>query len=110
MVEKFGHDSIVPVHEEWGDRYDGHGCVMCNRKVGNDPKMVYFYDGDAKVFANWENPVVNLGGAMGWYPVGNECAKKFQPEVMKNASEVKHYFGSEMAVGDFEIKYFGKEN
>jgi hypothetical protein len=58
-------------------------CVQCGRKVGADAWYVEMIDGGhIRLQDGTEHDVENDRGYMGWWPVGNECAKKFAPGLL----------------------------
>lgn len=61
--------------------YDDNFCVQCGRKVGADSWYVEVIDGgDIRLQDGSE--AVQDAGYMGCYPVGNECAKQFAPNLL----------------------------
>ncbi len=80
-MSPFKHNDDAPFHPNHaGQDY----CVVCNRKVGADALLMEVYGGgaipDRTVIAE---PDLNDGGYMGCYPVGSECAKKFEKGVLR---------------------------
>jgi hypothetical protein len=62
---------------KWEDAY----CVQCGRKVGANAWYVEVIDGGA-IRLQDGTEAVRDGGYMGCWPVGNECAKKFAPNLL----------------------------
>jgi hypothetical protein len=65
-------------------------CIQCGRKVGANPWMVEVINGgDIRLQDGTE--AIHDGGYMGWWPIGNECAKSFAPNLLFKApkKEVK---------------------
>ena len=61
--------------------YDDAFCVQCGRKVGADAWYVEVVNGgDIRLQDGSE--AVRDAGYMGCYPVGNECAKSFAPNLL----------------------------
>jgi hypothetical protein len=56
-------------------------CVQCGRKVGNNPWMVEVIDGGYIRLQDGTETILD-GGYMGCYPVGNECAKAFESNIL----------------------------
>jgi hypothetical protein len=56
-------------------------CVQCGRKVGANPWYVEVIDGGYIRLQNGTEAVID-NGYMGWWPVGNECAKKFASNLL----------------------------
>ena len=78
-MNKFSHGDEITPADEWED----DRCVLCGRKVGSNPAMVHFVDGGSVVHAESEPfPEGWVAGDMGYFPAGNECAKKFAPGVL----------------------------
>lgn len=55
----------------WGS-YTPDQCVLCGKRVGKNPKMIHYLN---------DGTIVSYGGddlaeSQGFFPVGNECAKK----------------------------------
>lgn len=58
-------------------------CVQCGRKVGADAWYVeVIKGGDIRLQDGSEYDVASDAGYMGCYPVGNECAKRFAPNLL----------------------------
>ena len=47
-------------------------CCLCGKKVGKNPKMVHYLTNGNIV--SWSGE--DIEGSQGFFPVGNECAKK----------------------------------
>jgi hypothetical protein len=63
----------------WSDNY----CVQCGRKVGQDPWYVECINGGSEIrLQDGTEADVNDPGYMGCWPVGNECAKSFAPNLL----------------------------
>ena len=56
-------------------------CVQCGRKVGANPWFVEVIDGGS-IRLQDGTEAVRDGGYMGCYPIGNECAKAFAPNLL----------------------------
>jgi hypothetical protein len=64
---------------EWNDPF----CVQCGRKVGADAWHVEIIKGgEIRLQDGTEHDVAADDGYMGCWPVGNECAKKFAPNLL----------------------------
>jgi hypothetical protein len=64
---------------KWEDAY----CVQCGRKVGANAWYVEVIDGGSiRLQDGTEHNVAADAGYMGCWPVGNECAKKFAPNLL----------------------------
>jgi hypothetical protein len=61
----------------WEDAF----CVQCGRKVGADAWYVEMING-GEIRLQDGTEAVQDAGYMGWWPVGNECAKKFAPGLL----------------------------
>ena len=61
---------------------DAQFCVQCGRLVGANPWMVEVVDGGVIRLQDGTEGVHD-GGYMGWWAVGNECAKSFAPNLLK---------------------------
>jgi hypothetical protein len=57
-------------------------CVQCGRKVGANPWYVEVIDGGHIRLQDGTEANFNDGGYMGWWPVGNECAKAFASNLL----------------------------
>ena len=55
----------------WGD-YKSNQCCLCGKKVGNNPKWVHYLENGNIVSHSGDD----IEGSQGFFPVGNECAKK----------------------------------
>ena len=63
----------------WEDAY----CVQCGRKVGADAWHVEMINGgEIRLQDGTKHDVAADAGYMGCWPVGNECAKKFAPNLL----------------------------
>lgn len=81
---KFNVGDQMVWHENY-DRLDRDGntvmrCTVCARILGDNPYIVEVVDGGnlAPIGVNDENDP----GYMGCWPIGNECAKTFSPELL----------------------------
>ena len=75
---KIQHNDEIEA-QEWEENL----CIMCGRKVGSNPAMVHLVEGGEVVFSEAESGSRDyMPGDMGFWPVGNECAKKFAPGVL----------------------------
>jgi hypothetical protein len=63
----------------WSDQF----CVQCGRKTGNNPWMVEVVFGGEIRLQDGTEADIDDPGYMGWWPVGNECAKAFAPNLLK---------------------------
>ena len=68
---------------KWDDKY----CVQCGRKCGANPWWVEIINGGSNIrLQNGKpaetDPDYEAAGYMGWWPVGNECAKAFAPNLL----------------------------
>jgi hypothetical protein len=57
-------------------------CVQCGRKVGANAWYVEIIDGGDIRLQDGTEADVNHAGYMGCWPVGNECAKSFAPNLL----------------------------
>jgi hypothetical protein len=58
-------------------------CIQCGRKVGANPWMVEVINGgDIRLQDGTEHNIENDRGYMGCWPIGNECAKAFAPNLL----------------------------
>jgi hypothetical protein len=57
-------------------------CIQCGRKVGANPWFVEVIDGGSIRLQDGTEADVNHAGYMGCWPVGNECAKSFAPNLL----------------------------
>lgn len=48
------------------------GCLLCGKKLGKNPKMIHLLTNGNIVSYNGED----IENTQGFFPVGNECAKK----------------------------------
>lgn len=62
----------------WNDPF----CVQCGRKVGADAWYVEMINGGEIRLQDGTEADMNDAGYMGCWPVGNECAKKFAPNLL----------------------------
>lgn len=67
-------------------------CVQCGRKVGSNPWYVECINGGNEIRIQTGVPYelcsdYDEASYMGWWPVGNECAKSFAPNLLFKASE-----------------------
>jgi len=67
-------------------------CVQCGRKVGANPWFVECINGGSEIRIQNGKPVetdtnYQAAGYMGWWPVGNECAKTFAPNLLFKAKK-----------------------
>lgn len=63
---------------EWDEAF----CVQCGRKVGADAWYVEVIDGGDIRMQDGTEADMSDAGYMGCWPVGNECAKKFDSKVL----------------------------
>lgn len=82
MGKKIGHDTDLV----FGSNGEMNACALCGKEVGKNPKWVQVYNGGA-VWAKSEGEPERDSGYMGWYPVGSECAKKFERGVLYTLAE-----------------------
>lgn len=61
---------------------DDNYCVQCGRKVGADAWYVEVINGGDIRLQDGSEADMNDAGYMGCYPVGNECAKQFAPNLL----------------------------
>jgi hypothetical protein len=57
-------------------------CVQCGRKVGANPWFVEIINGGDIRLQDGAEADHNDAGYMGCWPVGNECAKSFAPNLL----------------------------
>jgi hypothetical protein len=58
-------------------------CVQCGRKVGANPWYAEVINGgDIRLQDGTEYDTASDAGYMGCWPVGNECAKSFAPNIL----------------------------
>ena len=62
---------------------DAQFCVQCGRLVGKNPFMVEVWQGGEIRLQDGTEADTNDAGYMGWWAVGNECAKSFAPNLLK---------------------------
>lgn len=67
----------------WTDKF----CVQCGRKTGDNPWMVEVVFGGEIRLQDGTEADMDDSGYMGWWPVGNECAKAFAPNLLKKWGE-----------------------
>lgn len=78
-MSKFKQGDSAPFHPSHaGNNY----CVVCNRKVGESPLWLGVVNGGEVWDYRLGEPDLNDSGYMGHYPVGSECAKKFEEGVL----------------------------
>jgi hypothetical protein len=76
-------DSVFP--NAWSDKYHKANsflaCIACGRNTSKqgESQGVWIVDGAAGI-AHPDEPEMNDGGDMGWFPVGSECIKKVPAE------------------------------
>ena len=59
---------------------DSSTCANCGRKVGKNPKKIHLSNSGGILNPNdEENP-----SSLGFWPIGSECAKRFESEVLVN--------------------------
>lgn len=69
---------------------DAQFCVQCGRLVGKNPWMVEVINGgEIRLQDGTEHDTTNDRGYMGWWAVGNECAKAFEPNLLFKIKEAK---------------------
>lgn len=84
-----GYEKVLNLFEifpnAWGERYQETNsflaCIACGRntsKQGESQGVWIVGGGDG--IAHPEQPEINDGGDMGWFPVGTECIKKVPAE------------------------------
>lgn len=62
---------------------DDDYCVQCGRKMGKNGWFVEIINGgEIRLQDGTEHDIANDAGYMGCWPVGNECAKGFDPKVL----------------------------
>ena len=61
---------------------DAQFCVQCGRLVGSNPWMVEVTNGGYIRLQDGTEADNNDPGYMGCWPVGNECAKAFEPNLL----------------------------
>ena len=61
---------------------DDFYCVQCGRKVGANAWYVEVINGGEIRLQDGTEANINDAGYMGCYAVGNECAKKFAPNLL----------------------------
>ena len=63
---------------------DAQFCVQCGRLVGANPWMVECINGGGEIrLQDGTEADTEDAGYMGWWAVGNECAKTFAPNLLK---------------------------
>lgn len=77
ISKKIGHDGEL----KWASNGSVSHCVQCGKETGESAKWVQVYGGGV-VWAKSEGEPERDGGWMGWFPVGSECAKKFERGVL----------------------------
>lgn len=76
-------DDVFP--NAWSDKYHDAktflACIACGRNTSKqgESKGVWIVGGGAWI-GHPEQPEINDGGDMGWFPVGTECIKKVPAE------------------------------
>lgn len=69
---------------------DAEFCVQCGRLVGKNPWLVEIINGGyIRLQDGTDHDIASDNGYMGWWPVGNECAKAFEPNLLFKTKEVK---------------------
>lgn len=66
---------------------DAEFCVQCGRLVGKNPWLVECINGGTIRLQDGTEADTNHPGYMGWWPVGNECAKAFEPNLLFKAKK-----------------------
>jgi hypothetical protein len=83
-------EPVVPNHwwenEAWLSK-----CLECGRPVGDTPSHLVEigYGGGEYWAADNEFSMVQDGGYMGKYPIGSECAKKFEAGILYTGQAVQ---------------------
>jgi hypothetical protein len=68
--------------------YNDNYCVQCGRKVGADAWYVEVIEGGYIRLQDGSKADMNDAGYMGCYAIGNECAKKFAPNLLFKMGKV----------------------
>ena len=63
---------------DWNDNY----CNECGRKAGKNPFYIEVVNGGEIRLQDGTEADVNDAGYMGFWPIGSECAKKYDPRVL----------------------------
>jgi len=88
MVEKLqAGDSVNFAEPKSNVSASDNYCVQCGRKVGADAWYVECINGGGEIrlqtgVAYEDTPEYEQASYMGCWPVGNECAKRFAPNLL----------------------------
>jgi hypothetical protein len=68
----------------WNENF----CIQCGKKVGADPYWVQVINGGEIREQDGSEADYNDAGYMGYFAVGNECAKKFAKNILFKFKEM----------------------